>query len=169
MLRILGIILLIVFILAVLAVLLVIVFFALGAKLLDNQRKEKFGDYYEQAINDETTPIPCKPDISPDFNRIILEKTGIHFPSFEIESCTSLLRHFTGDYHDVCKIRFSDDFDSETIKSIEDHWKNSRKKTVTPIRAEMMHLSFSGNYKSLSGVETHLSTMANTEFFPYNR
>ena len=91
----------------------IIVLLLLGALFLrslfkgvENSRREKFGENYELAMNDETTPVECKPDPKQIAPALIRERTGIDFPPFEVESCVSLLRHFTGDYRERVKIRF---------------------------------------------------------------
>lgn len=110
-------------VLAVIAGLIVLIKVALIVFLClfhDNYMKDKFGDNYDTAINSELTPLTCKPDFQMVSMGMIRKRTHIVFPPFKIISCVSLLRHFTGDYHERCEIQFSQAFDQEAIRTIRD-------------------------------------------------
>ena len=111
------------------AIILVIalVYFVLSSfdKGHDAFMKNKFGENYEQLMDDGKlrlrTACSCQPD--PRYTSIdeIRKKSGISFPTFVVSECKETLGDFTGDYSGEAIIEFSTTIDGNNIKQIEDN------------------------------------------------
>ena len=90
----------------------------------DSFMKNKFGENYQQLIDEGKlgvcTACSCQPDPRYTSIDVIQKKSGINLPSFVVSECKESLGDFTGDYNGEATIEFSTPIDGDIIKQIED-------------------------------------------------